>query len=485
MNRKEYRKAIDQFSPSSALKTRILGATERTRVRRVRPLAVAVAIALILILTAGVVMAGSAELKQGGLFFFPGERVPHLPPASDEPYVKVTDLGNATATYIRFDGDSMEYRGGLLLASKPTDDSGLLVPASFWEIQNGSLVPIEIEVRRTDIELSYSGYDYRAYFYWYVYNGQLYICNTSTERYLNDSAEVDVSVSAVDTNTVLLELGRNRYRDYRSYYILYDLTTGETVDFLSDLNVPELFEQYQYIEWNSDMSGAVLECGYYIEDMASYYLDLKAQTVMKLDDIVGVSATRCNFIDNGTLQIFEYYEAEDNYRIGAAYSYDLATGRLTKIIENGADLILKGGHRYDLLVERNGNVQIIDLKTGKMKKVEGLTVDGDDIDNARDLFSRCGETRFCYEENEYIENEHASFSSLHGIKRIGLIDCQTGVFTYFDRIGYDETGINEGYLNCLDENTLILEGHSENYSTKVIYIYEFKDPSPGDGLSEQ
>lgn len=467
MNIDEYREAIDQFTPSPALKARILGETRTTRARRVRPFAVAVAIALIIILSAGVAIAGSGGLKQETFFFFKGERVPHLLPSSEEPSVQVAELENVTATYIRLDGNLVDYYDGLLLKSEPIDENGLLVPTKFWEIENGGLVPIEIEVHRTDIELSYGGYDYKAYFYWYVYNEHLYIYNTSYESLSNTG----VSIQAVDTNTVLLELGHDRWRDYRSYYLLYDLTTGETDDFLAGSGAEKLFEDYHMITWNSDMSGALIECGYDIEDMASYYLDLKAKTIITLEDIVGVPTTRCNFIDDDTLQIFECYEDGDYYKLGTTYSYELSTGKLTKILDNGTELILKGGYRYDLLVSGDGQVQIIDLKTGETKDVEGLTIDKNDIDNVRDFFARCGETRFGYEESD-----ETPWGYRRGINRIGMIDGQTGSFTYFDRIDYDKAGISEGYVYSDNDNTIILEGHSDDYSTKVIYIYEFKDP---------
>lgn len=477
MNINEYREAIDQFTPSPALKTRIIGATRTTRVRRVRPITVALAIALIIILSAGVAIAGSTGFKQESFFFFKGEKVPHLPPSSEEPFVQVTELENVTATYIRLDlnGNLVDYYDGLLLKSEPIDENDLLVPVKYWEIENGSLVPIDIETQRTDIELSYGGYDYKAYFYWYVYNGHLYIYNALSEPLPNTW----VSIQAVDSKTVLLQLGRNRYRDSRSYYLLYDLTTGETDDFLADSGAEKLFEDYHTITWNSDMSGALIECGYDIEEMSSYYLDLNAKTVIKLEDIVGVPTTRCRFIDDDTLQIFELYEDGEFYKLGTTYSYDLTTGKLTKILDDGTDLTLKGGHQYDLLVSDDGLVQIIDLKTGETKEVEGLTIDKKHIDNSLDHFVRCGETRFIYEEDD-----HTPWGYRRGIKRIGLIDGQTGSFTYFDRIGYDEAGIDEGYVNPIDDNTIILEGHSDNYSTKVIYIYEFKDFPSNDGLSK-
>ena len=463
----EYRAAVDSFTPSADLKNRIISSVNERRVRVFRPFAVCAAVALMVVLFAGAVIAASPEIREEIVSFFKGERVPELPVSTSEPYVEVKDLGGVEATYIRYDGWTIDYVDGLIRETVTVgeDEDAYSRPGRFWKIENGLAIQVPIEVHRADIDISYGGYDYSDFFFWYKYNGELYVYDAS---YHSDSYASVAAVNPVDGDTVLLELSHDYWRDFRVSYLLYDIITGEAVDFLAECGAENILNDYHLIRWNSDMSGALIECGYEPEDTVCYYLDLKAKTTTELADLTGVDVKFCHFIDDNTFKLFEYSEEGI---LGTAYSYDLTSGKLTKVLDKGSDFTLHGAGRYDLLVDKSGGVQIIDLMTGDTKSVEGMKIDKKDIDDARYSFSRCGDTKFWYHD---IDTD--SERGWRGINRLGLIDAETGSYTYFDRIDYDKVGIREYLIGpCAGENKLMIEGQSEDYMTKVIYLYEFKN----------
>ena len=119
----------------------------------------------------------------------------------------------------------------------------------------------------------------------------------------------------------------------------------------------------------------------------------------------------------------------------------------------GAELL---GGRYCIYTSQTGASTVIDLVTGEDKSIEGFVNRGRFLANGSRLLYLSADE----------EAEGLSIASL------GVIDMSTGVFTAFDRSGYEDMkGVS---VRWLDDERIMLESVTDNHKLHHLYIYEFK-----------
>ena len=402
MNINDYRKAMDHISPSNELKERIMH--KKTTHRRYAPvhrvLASILTAVLMLTCVTTVALAASPELRRAVLSFFrieEREQVPGQPdinpsdinqPDVDQPYdnqpdISQTEIGSLVkAQYIKMD-QRYGLSGGLLNNLTWSDDGRTLLEAEFWEIKDNNLVPVQVDMRTSQIDITFQDINYQGNLYWFIRNGELYYFQGSPYG-VDIRPEDEWSVEAIPrhTDVLLLKLAQGQQTDYTEYPMLFYLDTGETEDFLASTGARQLEYAYDY-SWSESMRRALILCSAGMGGLQEWLCDLDARTLIRLDELTGMGEeVSAGFADNDTLILTTHTTSEEDetWQTITCYAYDIPTGQKTKTLDKahyyrwwdepyGAQLF---GSRC-VLIGEDGQVRLVDLKTGMQTVVEGFT----------------------------------------------------------------------------------------------------------------
>ena len=402
MNINDYRKAMDHISPSNELKERIMH--KKTTHRRYAPVyrVLASTLTAILMLTCvtTVALAASPELRRAVLSFFRIEEREQVPgqtdinpsdinqPDVDQPYdnqpdISQTEIGSLVkAQYIKMD-QRYGLSGGLLNNLTWSDDGRTLLEAEFWEIKDNNLVPVQVDMRTSQIDITFQDINYQGNLYWFIRNGELYYFQGSPYG-VDTRPEDEWSVEAIPrhTDVLLLKLAQGQQTDYTEYPMLFYLDTGETEDFLASTGARELEYAYDY-SWSENMRRALILCSVGMGGLQEWLCDLDARTLIRLDELTGMGEeVSAGFADNDTLILTTHTTSEEDetWQTITCYAYDIPTGQKTKTLDKahyyrwwdepyGAQLF---GSRC-VLIGEDGQVRLVDLKTGMQTVVEGFT----------------------------------------------------------------------------------------------------------------
>ena len=444
------------------------------------PLAAA---ALLLISTFTVAMAASPAFRAAVLTFFRIAEVEKTPEpgteTSGDPSVTEKVIGELIkARYIQMDGRSQfRYTGNNLLYQYEFDEELQdMRPARFWTVEDGQLVPVDVTMNRREIAVDWNGAAYRGVFDWLEWNGGIEVFHTSlTGSWGENNLEVNTHVSAIPgrTDKVLLTLILDTQMHSSSYYMLYDLASGQVEDFLAGTGAENLDRDTYRLHdalWASDMSGAILTCGWWGED-TDYYLDLKAGTLTGIGALTGVNGAAAVFADDRTLLLYQWDEREDGPDLITCWSYDLDTRTLIKTLNSvprysGRDesphgVFLLGDHSpYSMVVDGDGRARLVNLVTGAVTEVENFVFPpGGSV-----AANRSG-TKLLY----YVRDTDAA--GVQGLSQLGVMDMEQGTFIAFDR----ETTANvwESFF-WLDDNRIAIENTAVgDIAVRGIYLYEF------------
>lgn len=488
MNINDYRKAMDHISPSNELKERIMH--KKTTHRRYAPvhrvLASILTAVLMLTCVTTVALAASPELRRAVLSFFRIEEREQVPgqtdinpsdinqPDVDQPYdnqpdISQTEIGSLVkAQYIKMD-QRYGLSGGLLNNLTWSDDGRTLLEAEFWEIKDNNLVPVQVDMRTSQIDITFQDINYQGNLYWFIRNGELYYFQGSPYG-VDTRPEDEWSVEAIPrhTDVLLLKLAQGQQTDYTEYPMLFYLDTGETEDFLASTGARELEYAYDY-SWSENMRRALILCSAGMGGLQEWLCDLDARTLIRLDELTGMGEeVSAGFADNDTLILTTHTTSEEDetWQTVTCYAYDIPTGQKTKTLDKahyyrwwdepyGAQLF---GSRC-VLIGEDGQVRLVDLKTGMQTVVEGFTWQtGDEF-----MPSPSGNKLLYYSSDSKAEGL--------GISQLGVVDLEKGTFIAFDREGYGN--LYEEGIGWSNDSTVSINARSSDGETRYLILYTF------------
>ncbi len=486
MKLQEFRGALDGFVPAPELEGRIAaalavqpGRSARRRLPRAAAFALAAALALMCVTATAV--AADPELRAAVLTFFhigAAEQVPAPEgAASGRPEVSGGEIGGLVkAQYIQLDGSCRYTDDNLIYRTEFDPETGEVVPVEFWTVEDGRAVPVEPEINRSEIHAVHNGETFDVFFRWFRWNGRVHTLSVSRSMtWETDETEKSVYILGghdAPEGKLLLELGTGSQTDYHTWYMLYDLETGEAEDFLLGTGAEEL-EGMWSAEWSDDLCRAVLTCGQ-MEDQRDYLLDVEAKTVTPLEELTGLDNVSAVFADDGTLLLFRFQEPETGpgpFTV-TCWAYDLEAGTLGKTLdavpqfseldERPHGVLLMGNQiPYCVLVDEDGGTRIMDLTNRETVEIEHFT-----FDPAGDLIVSPGGTKLLYFVRDMDGKPRLKW------KQLGVIDLERGTFLAFDREVPLEA--EETVLAWLDDSRVVIRSRSlEDWEDQGIYLYEF------------
>lgn len=512
MNINDYRKAMDHITPGDELKERIM--YQKTPGKRYSPVrrVLAGTLTVVLALTGltTVALAASPELRAAVLTFFHLEEREQLPgqdeiiivsttgegedasepaasggeavsgpaasegedasgPATSGPAISEAEIGSLVrAQYIRMD-QHYGFSGGLFNDLTWSEDGRTLLEADFWEVRDNELIPVQVDVQTNQIDITFRDIRYQGELYWFIRDGELCFFQ-GTPYGVDMRPEDEWYAEAVPgrTDAVLLRLGRGQQMEYTEYCMLYHLDTGETEDFLAGTGAAELDYAYSY-SWSEDMRRVLILCGQGIDWQQEWLCDLDAGTLVRLEDLTGLEEeVSAGFADSDTLILTTHTTEEDDiWQTVTCYAYDIPTGQRTKTLDEtqcyqwwveepyGVQLF---GSRC-VLIGQDGQVRLVDLKTGAQTVIEGFTYRSGD----KFMPSPSGDKLLYYASDSEVEGL--------GIVQLGVVDLEKGTFIAFDRDGYEE--FYEEGIGWNDDRTVGISARTPDREIWYIILYRF------------
>ena len=479
MNVNDYRRAMDRIAPDPELKERIMNQNTKKRipVRRVVRCLMAAALALACLFTAA--LAASPQLRTAVLSFLRIEEREQVPGgdqsgALNGPDVSRAEIGELVkAQYIRMDSFRYGYKGGLLNYLTWSEDWKTLQDAKFWEVQDSEMVPVQVDMHTSEVDITCKGVRYQGEFYWFVREGQVY-CFAGDNRGYDEEldTEYDWNLTTIPgrADALLLRLSRGRQMEYTEYPLLYHLDAGEAEDILAGTGVDEL-EYVGGCDWSEDLRRAIILTGNRLGEEGAWICDLEAKTLSNLDELAavdGADVCAADFADNDTLILHAVTRNEDGvFDTVAFYTYDLRSGSTAKILDKTPYYrrwdekpsgVMTFGSRC-LLVSEEGQVRAIDLKTGAQTLFDSFTLRPEDSL----MFNPSGTKLLYFSMNPDLGGL--------GISQIGVADLEKGTFFAFDRDGYDN--LYEGGIGWQDDNTVGINARTPDDETWYLLLYQF------------
>lgn len=447
-----------------------------TRVPARRVLAGALAAVLTAACLATAAFAASPELRTAVLSLFrmeESEQVPSQSGASSQPDISQAEIGQLVkAQYIRMDSRRYGFSNGLLNDLTWSDDWKALLDAKFWEVQEGKLIPVEINMNTSTVDITFKGIRYQGEFYWFVQEGEL-CCLSPDNRSYDETAELETDWNLTEipgrTDAVLLRLSTGRQIEYTEYPMLYHLDTGEAEDILAGTGADQLEHAYSY-EWSENMRRAIILTGGGPDEIQTWLCDREAKTLTLLDSLVDIDVYTAAFAGSNALILYEASQDSDGILQDVAlYTYDLSTGGLTQLLkrtpyyrywEDNPSGVLTLGSRC-ILISEEGQVQTIDLNTGAQTILEGFTFRKED----QFQLNPSGDKLLYYTMDTAPDGL--------GISQIGVADLEKGSFFAFDREGYDK--LRETSIGWVDDSTVSITADTRDseLGTRYLLLYQF------------
>ena len=267
---------------------------------------------------------------------------------------------------------------------------------------------------------------------------------------------------------MLLKLAQGQQIDYTEYPMLFYLDTSETEDFLAGTGAKQLEYAYDY-SWSENMRRALILCRADTGGLQEWLCDLDARTLIRLDELTGMDEeVSAGFADNDTLILITYTTSGEDgtWQTVTCYAYDIPTGQKTKTLDKehyyrwwdepyGAQLF---GSRC-VLIGEDGQVWLVDLKTGMQTVVEGfIWQTGDEF-----MPSPSGNKLLYYSSDSKAEGL--------GISQLGVVDLEKGTFIAFDREGYGN--LYEEGIGWSNDSTVSINARSSDGETRYLILYTF------------
>lgn len=472
----DYRRGMDKIVPDIELKERIMNQTKRKHRSVRRVFTVALAAALTVTCLATVAFAASPELRAAVLSFFRMEEREQVPSSSVSPGgpdISQTEIGELVkAQYIKMDSYQYSFSGGLLHHLTWSEDRKTLVDAKFWEARDNKLIPVEVDMHTSQVDIMFKGLHYQGEFWWFIHEGQLDYFTTDNRAWDEEGEHAwDWNFSPVPgrTDVLMLHLSTGTQMEYREHSFLYHLDTGETEDLFPGVD-PDVLAQSDGAVWSNDLRLALIT-GRASEEFPNgreWLYDREIGTLTDVSTLGGVGADMAMFAGGDTLIL---YDMTDDIDGGAQYvtiySYNLATGLAVKTLEQtpycreweeNPSGVMTFGSRC-VHISEVGQVQVVDLKTGDQTLLDGFTFrKGDDF-----MVSPSGDKLLYFAMDSESEGL--------GISQLGVADLEKGVFFAFDREGYEN--LHEGGIGWEDDNTVSIRASTLDNETHYLLVYQF------------
>lgn len=479
MNINDYRRAMDRIVPDAALKERIMNQknTKKKYTPARRVFTVALAAVLSVTCLATVALAASPELRTAVLSFFRMEEREQVPNSSAKP--EGPDISNAEigelvkAQYIKMDSYRYGYSAGLLNDLTWSEDWKTLLDHKFWEVKDNELIPVEVDMQTGTVDITHNGIHYQGDFWWFVRDGQLSYF-TGDNRSWDEEGEHawDWNFSFVPdrTDVLLLRLSTGTQMEYVEYPLLYHLDTGKIEELFTGVD-PAVLAESDGAVWSDDFRLALIT-GHASAEFPyghEWLYDRETQTLTDVSTLGGIGAESAVFADNDTLILTTYTTSgeDQNPQTVTGYAYNIPSGTLTKTLEEthyyhwweekpyGAQMF---GSRC-VLIDQEGQVQVVDLKTGAQTSVEGFT------------FQKGDEFTVSPSRNKLLYFAMDPEVEGLGITKLGMIDLEKSSFIAFDREGYEN--LYEGGIGWDDDNTVSIRAHTQDDETHYLLLYQF------------
>lgn len=448
---------------------------KRSRTRPIRRIfTVALAAALVLACTLAAAMAVSPELRETVISLFQlgeAERVPEVPEDGYE-VKQVTIGGQVSAQYVKANGYWLSDDGETLLRQW---DNGR---DRFWDIQNGELVELGTDAAETVAQVHWQDRDLTIRFRTFAYDGLLYdyglTGNGPSEFEDGHYYSVSVRPQRLGRRTDVVVLWGWSTRDGAedNWCWVCDVETGEVRDVLAGCGL-EAFAYIEPVYFAEDLKHALVRGwdGAAGSGTAPYLVDLEAKTCTLLSELMGLDietafgSYEAAFCDNDTvlLSMPPLWRAESS----SVWTYHIPSGTVTPTVVNEEELMsvctdTNGRATMVRQTDKDGNVTIIDLGTGKRTRLEGMTFQDDCLFKAN-----ASRTKLLWAQWDG-----------DGLHRLGVIDLESGEFTAFERENLD-VQYNE-YVSWLGDDRVVtmmdlhtgeeyVSGEEEYY----LCVYEF------------
>lgn len=445
MNSKDYRKAMECFEPDPFLRARLGEAVENARPVRSRParrvFTVALAAALALACTMAAALAVSPELRSSVISLFQMEvveQVPGIPEGVSG--VKQVDIGGGvTAQYVRVEG-FWSVANGLLQDGKYHEDTDSRL-WHYYDLIDGQLAEVGTDAREAAVQLTWNGVERSTRFRWFVYNGTLHYTE-ETEMRMSGESDLALVIQAIGNRTDKLMLTAadvGLRRDTWSW--VYDLETGEVTDVLAGCGLEDI-GPIRRLTLSEDLKHALAWVGY-LEESTPYLVDLEAKTCTSLRDVFGMElregqfpdengeAVEVEFSGDDTVLLIrfrdQFMETERLPHINGAWTYHIPSGMVTQTVsENERPLVMTP---LTLSLTGNGEVTVVDLRTGTHTRLEGVTAYEEHYADFRCHADPAG-TRLLWAD---MDGDR--------VARMGIVDLEKGTFRAFQRD--DQSGQEE------------------------------------------
>ena len=399
-------------------------------VRRIFTVVLAAALALLCTLAAA--MAVSPQFREAVISLFQLGEVEQVPDVPEEPgeVKQITIGGEVTAQYVKVDASwGMDSRLGLL--QRLDEDYG---QERFYDVADGELVEVGVDASELSTTVSWYGRTIRVHLRFFVYHDTLYLYNGYGGSCEEDSMTFVVNPERLGARTDVVLLRGECYGSEAdtNWAWVCDLKTGEVRDVLSGFGL-EKFPYMERVLLAEDLKHALIRGwdGASGSGTTPYLADLEEKTCTPLGQLMGLDiptafgSYEVTFYDSDTvlLAMAPLWRPEPTN----VWAYHIPSGVVTPTAENEEELtsITPEADVYGWglaqKVDENGNVTIVDLRTGKQVRLEGITAAGRcylKLNSAR--------TRLLWVD--WVDNR---------LKRLGVIDLESGEFTAFEREGLE------------------------------------------------
>lgn len=477
MNINDYRRAMDRIAPDAGLKERIMNQTKRkhSSVRRVFTIALAAALSATCLVT--VALAASPELRTAVLSFFrmeEREQVPNSGVSPDGPDISNAEIGALVkAQYIKMDSYRYGYSAGLLNNLTWSDDWKTLVDAKFWEARDNELIPVEVEMQTSQVNITHNDLHYQGEFYWFVRDGQLsYFAGDNRDYDEEQDIQTDWNLSPIPgrTDALILRLAIGTQMERRESSLLYHLDTGETEDLFAGVD-PGVMEESDGAIWSPNARRALItgRASAEFPNGREWLYDRETRTLTDVKDLGGVGADMALFVDDDTLilPVYTYGPEYDSEGI-ACWVYDIPSGQAIQTLPQSPYYREQDEDPYGVIpfyggwcmeIGEDGSACLVNLVTGERTVLENFT------------FQRNMDFWLNPAGNKLLYHARDSKSEGLGISQLGVIDLEQMTFIAFDREGYEN--LREGGICWESDNTISIEARTQDGETHYLLLYQF------------
>ena len=441
-------------------------------VRRIFTVALAAALALLCTLAAA--MAVSPQFREAVISLFQigeVEQVPDIPEEANE-VIQIAIGGEVSAQYVKVVGTWSADSGlGLLRRRDPADGQ-----EHFYDVAGGELVEVGADASEIFTSVSWYGRTIPVHLRFFVYQDTLYLYNSYGGSCEEESMTFVVSPERLGSRTDVVLLRGECYGSEAdtNWAWVCDLDTGEVRDVLAGFGL-EKFPYMERVLLAEDLKHALIRGwdGASGSGTTPYLADLEEKTCTPLGQLMGLDiptafgSYEVTFYDSDTvlLAMAPLWRPEPTN----VWAYHIPSGMVTPTAENEEELtsITPEADVYGWglaqKVDENGNVTIVDLRTGRQVRLEGITA----ADRCY-LKLNSARTRLLW-----VDRVGSS------LNRLGVIDLESGEFKAFARenmeLQYDEDVFwldDDRVVTRMDLHTGDHQGPS-TLNEYYLCIYEF------------